>query len=95
MRVLSFIIVSVALAAGPAAADDSPLPKGFDAIETIVVVYQENRGFSHLLPEFPGAFSVDTAPESALVQRDRDGSVLPHLPPVWQGDKIPSGAPAE
>ena len=40
----------------PAAAEDGPLPDGFKTIETIVVVYPENRSFVHLLPDFPGAF---------------------------------------
>ncbi|MCP4382782.1 MAG: acid phosphatase, partial [Hyphomicrobiales bacterium] len=66
-----------------AAADDRPLPDAFDAIETIVVIYLENRSFVHLLPDFPGAAAVAEAPRSAVVQRDRDGSELPHLPPVW------------
>jgi acid phosphatase len=72
--------------ATPALAEDGPLPDGFKAIQTIVVVYFENRSFVNLLPDFPGAFGIAEAPQSAVVQRDRDGSVLPHLPPVWLTD---------
>lgn len=73
-----------------ATADNGPLPRGFDAIDTIVVIYSENRSFAHLLPAYPGAFGIAEAPESAVVQLDRDGSVLAALPPVWQDD---AGAP--
>ena len=70
-----------------AGAEDGPLPDGFKTIETIVVVYPENRSLVHLFPDFPGAFGVGDAPESAVIQRDRDGSVLPYLPPVWRIEK--------
>jgi hypothetical protein len=35
---------------GQARADEGPLPKEFEAIETIVVVFLENRSFVNLLP---------------------------------------------
>ena len=70
-----------------AGAEDGPLPDGFKTIQTIVVIYPENRSMVNLLPDFPGALGVRDAPESAIVQRDRDGSVLPYLPPVWLTDK--------
>jgi len=76
---LAFAVIGTA-----AVAEDSSLPKGFEAIETIVVIYAENRSFSHLLPEFPGAFDIAAAPQSSVVQKDRDGSPLPSLPPVWE-----------
>lgn len=76
--------LTFAFSGAAAAAEDAQLPKGFEAIETIVVIYSENRSFSHLLPEFPGAFDIAVAPQSSVVQKDRDGSVLPSLPPVWQ-----------
>lgn len=76
----------IVLGAASATAEDGPLPEGFDAIETIVVIYSENRSFVHLLPDFPGAFGVDQAPDSAVIQKDRDGSVLAVLPPVWKPD---------
>jgi phospholipase C len=66
-----------------ARAEEGSLPAAFDAIETIVVVYSENRSFTHLLPDFPGARGIADSEESSIVQRDRDGSVLPSLPPVW------------
>ena len=93
---LSVLSVGLAycLAAAPGLAEDGPLPDGFDKIETIVVVYAENRGFSHLLPEFPGAFSIGQAEDAVIIQKDRDGSVLAKLPPVWQDGKADAAYPA-
>ena len=54
-------------------------------IETVVVIYAENRGFDNLYGFFPGANGLQNIkPEDAL-QRDRDGSVLSELPPAWGG----------
>jgi acid phosphatase len=55
-------------------------------IDTIVVIYAENRSFNCLFADFPGLAEPLSAvsPERAA-QRDRDGSVLRHLPPVWDG----------
>lgn len=73
----------------PASADDRPLPESFKAIETVVVIFTENRSFVHLLPRFPGAYGVDQASPEETLQRDRDGSVLATLPPVWRdGSKV-------
>lgn len=88
MRRVLVGLACLSLATIAAAAEEGRLPEGFEAIETIVVVYSENRSFAHLLPEFPGAFSIAEAPASSVVQRDRDGSVLPSLPPVWQKHSV-------
>jgi len=54
-------------------------------IETIVILYAENRSFDALYGAFPGANGLaDVTPQMAL-QRDRDGSVLKELPPIWGG----------
>ena len=61
------------------------VPKGLEKIDTIVVLYAENRSFDNLYGDFPGANGLaGLAPEQAR-QLDRDGSVLPELPPVWGG----------
>src|ERR1700731_4275873 len=59
-------------------------------IDTIVIIYAENRAFDNLSGNFPGArgFSEvgahDGRPLPAyLPQVDRDGSPLPILPPTW------------
>jgi phospholipase C len=68
------------------AADDAPAsPDGLEKIQTIVVIYAENRSFDNLYGSFPGANGLaDVAPEAAR-QLDRDGSVLKELPPIWKG----------
>lgn len=55
-------------------------------IQRVVVIYAENRSFNNLFANFPGV----AEPLSALTpeqyqQRDRDGSLLKTLPPVWHG----------
>jgi acid phosphatase len=55
-------------------------------IQKVVVIYAENRSFNNLFANFPGV----EQPLSALKpeqfqQRDRDGSLLKTLPPVWHG----------
>jgi acid phosphatase len=61
-------------------------------VETIVVIYAENRAFDNLYGNFPGAHGLsevlgrDGRPLPAYVpQIDRNGSVLPTLPPTWGG----------
>jgi acid phosphatase len=58
-------------------------------IQTIVVIYAENRGFDNLYGLFPGANGVPgvnpTSTSSYVAQKDVDGSTLPVLPPTWGG----------
>src|ERR1700688_1359805 len=61
-------------------------------IDTIVVIYAENRAFDNLYGNFPGAHGLsdvvdrDGRPLPTYVpQIDRDGSALPTLPPTWRG----------
>ena len=61
-------------------------------VDIIVVIYAENRAFDNLYGNFPGARGLSEVvdghgrPTSAYVpQVDRDGSVLPGLPPSWGG----------
>ena len=56
------------------------------AIETVVVIYAENRSFNNLFADFPGlAEPLSQVPPERTAQRDRDGSVMPHLPKIWEG----------
>src|SRR5260370_901286 len=61
-------------------------------IDTVVVIYAENRAFDNLYGNFPGAHGLsdvvdrDGRPLPTYVpQIDRDGSPLPTLPPTWRG----------
>ena len=55
-------------------------------IHNVVVLYAENRSFNNMFVDFPGlAQPLAQVPVAATRQRDRDGSVLTTLPPVWGG----------
>jgi acid phosphatase len=69
-------------------------------VDTIVVIYAENRSFDNLYGNFPGARNlsevIDRAgrPLSAYrPQVDRNGTVLPVLPPAWGGVTAPGVTP--
>ena len=62
-----------------------PAPAGIGQIDTVVVIYAENRSFDNLYGSFPGANGLQNVTEANSVQRDRDGSVLKELPPIWAG----------
>jgi acid phosphatase len=67
---------------------------GIDNIETVVVIYAENRGFDNLYAFFPGANGLQNIKPAEFLQRDRDGSVLSELPPIWDGLTPKSVTPA-
>src|SRR5882757_2511434 len=69
-------------------------------IDTIVVIYAENRAFDNLYGNFPGAHGLsevvarDGRPLPAYIpQVDRNGSVLPSLPRTWGGVTAPGITP--
>jgi phospholipase C len=72
-------------------------PGGLERIETIVVIYPENRSFDHLYGLFPGAEGVAGAAAQQKTQLDHDGTPLPALPAVYVRGKpspaFPSGLP--
>jgi phospholipase C len=57
-------------------------------IQTIVVLYAENRSFDHLYGLFPGANGIADATRKQYIQRDHDGSELPYLR-VWNAKGEP------
>ena len=59
----------------------TPRPN-LNAIQNIVVIYAENRSFDVLYGLFPGANGLANA---KTPQKDRDGSVMRELPPIWTG----------
>ncbi|HEY8975864.1 MAG TPA: acid phosphatase [Burkholderiaceae bacterium] len=60
-----------------------------DRITNVVVIYAENRSFNNLFANFPGATGVPSGKKKGAPafapQKDRDGTVLPKLPPAWGG----------
>jgi len=72
-------------------------PRGLEQIDTIVVIYAENRSFDHLYGAFPGASGIAEASDEQKTQLDHDGRPLATLPPVYEGGKpsprFPQGLP--
>jgi acid phosphatase len=66
-----------------------------DVIQTLVVIYAENRSFENLYGSFPGANGLANAPAAAVTQLDRDGKPMRGLPAIWGGiaSKVVPGAP--
>jgi len=73
------IALSLPVVAGPARAQ----APGINAIDTVVVIYAENRSFDNLYGTFPGANGLQNVTPENSRQLDRDGSALKELPPVW------------
>jgi acid phosphatase len=59
------------------------VPAQTGGIDTIVVIYAENRSFDHLYGLFPGAEGLSEATAEQKTQLDHDGRPLAHLPPTW------------
>jgi len=69
-------------------------------IDTIVVIYAENRAFDNLYGNFPGARGLSEAMDrdgrplpAYIPQVDRNGSILPSLPSTWGGVTAPGITP--
>jgi acid phosphatase len=69
-------------------------------VANIVVIYAENRAFDNLYGHFPGAHGLDEVMDAQgrplpayAPQVDRNGRVLPVLPPVWGGVTAPGAQP--
>jgi acid phosphatase len=69
-------------------------------IDTIVIIYAENRAFDNLYGNFPGAHGLSEVVDrngrplpAYIPQVDRSGSVLPTLPPAWGGVTAPGITP--
>ncbi|WP_050977642.1 acid phosphatase [Herbaspirillum lusitanum] len=90
-------VAAISIAAGLSACGGNANIAGDDAavrnIDTVVVIYAENRGFDTLYGLFPGANGIPGVNPSSkgayLPQVDVDGAVLPVLPPTWGGMTAP------
>ena len=67
----------------------------YAAIQTLVVIYAENRSFDNLYGTFPGANGLAEASPQSITQLDRDGRPMSGLPAIWGGigRKVLQGAP--
>jgi acid phosphatase len=81
----------------PGPSPDGGDRRAIDRVDTVVVIYAENRAFDTFFGRFPGANGIPglnpTAVGSITPQRDFDGSVLPALPPIWGGVTGPGQSP--
>jgi acid phosphatase len=66
---------------------------GINNIDTVVMIYAENRSFDNLYGHFPGADGLANVTPANSTQVDRDGSVLKKLPPAWGGLTAPGVTP--
>ncbi|HUB97893.1 MAG TPA: acid phosphatase [Stellaceae bacterium] len=82
--VMATILAAGAFAAGVADAQTARRA-AIDKIDTVVVIYAENRSFDNLYGYFPGANGWNHVTAQRALQRDRDGSILRELPPIWTG----------
>jgi phospholipase C len=80
---LSLIFAAAALRMSEVLAQDAR--SGINNIDTVVIIYAENRSFDNLYGHFPGADGLQNVTSANSTQVDRDGSVLKELPPAWDG----------
>jgi phospholipase C len=78
-------LFSICLASTALASVANAAPPGYDKIDTVVVVYAENRSFDNLYGGFPGANGLANVTADQMRQLDRDGQPLAELPPAWGG----------
>ena len=88
-------LTTLAMTAVLAAEQAIAAPPKYDDIQTVVVIYAENRSFDNLYGGFPGANGLVKASKTSIVQLDRDGKPMLGLPAIWggTGDKVMQGAP--
>ena len=79
-------LVTVLLALLLSACASAP-KQGLEKLDTIVVIYAENRSFDHLYGLFPGAEGIAQASAAQKTQLDHDGKPMAHLPPTWNHGK--------
>ncbi len=76
--------MALAAAGGFGAAQPQPGAR-LSEIQTIVVIFSENRAFDTLYGTFPGANGLANVTPERATQVDRDGTPFKELPPIWGG----------
>ena len=91
IRLLFAAITVIPLQTSLGAASSSPeaVQQVLNKVTNVVIIYAENRSFDHLYGLFPGANGIAQATPDTYRQADRDGTILPTLPPVWKEDGSP------
>ena len=89
MNLSASVCACASLLLASCATTPSNADRTVSAIDTVVVIYAENRAFDTLYGLYPGANGIPginpTAVGGVVPQKDFDGSALPVLPPVWNG----------
>ena len=83
VALLTLLAAGLPAALTPAQAQTQAQISGLSAIDTVVVIFAENRSFDNLYGHFPGANGLQNVTPANSTQLDRDGRVLKELPPVW------------
>jgi acid phosphatase len=81
-------LLSRLLAGVGIASFDPAFAADLSKIQTVVIIFPENRSFDHLYGLFPGANGIADATREQYIQRDHDGSELPYLR-VWNAKGEP------
>jgi acid phosphatase len=80
----SVALMGLLTACGGSSSSSTVEPSPFAKIQTVVVIYGENRSFDNLYGNFPGANGLSSATATATTQLDLDGKTpLAGLPAVW------------
>ncbi len=88
------LLLTACAQSGPPSAPAAQTPADpLTNIETIVVIYAENRSFDHLFGHFPGADGLDSATPEQKTQLDHDGRPLAVLPGVYRNNKLQEDYP--
>ena len=89
ITLLSTLVAACAVAPSATPTGSASAVRALEAIDTVVVIYAENRSFDNMYGLFPGANGIPGRNPSSVggyaPQRDFDGKVLTVLPPAWGG----------
>lgn len=85
MLALAAALAAIAGCTTPPTPSTDPLAR----VDTIVVIFAENRSFDHLYGLFPGADGIANATAAQKTQLDFDGKPLLSLSPTWTSEGKP------